>query len=371
MIRRLLLLNGLAVLGVVINHSTGWGFTAMFWWVHRYMPVDPPNFEQMGSLAYYALLLVQQLIMFSVPAFLFVSGYFMAFATKRRASTVSWVIVRSRIWYLFIPYLLWSLLFFVGDLAEGSVYSIPEYLELLITGRTSPAYYFVPLLIQLYLLSPLIVPLAKRWPIVTLLVAAAVQLGVRTFVYMDTLGVSLGAAEGLMGLTQSWFFPSHLLWFTAGVAVGFHLDAFKTVLARFKWGFLAVALILLPLGVVEWQWILQRSSEMWLPIRETLLDSVYAAAFILAFLSFGDLSLPYSGALGDLGSRSYGIYLVHSPVLAYGARAIYGLAPWLLAYQFLFVPLLVVLGLGIPLLFMAAVEWRQSPVRGSYRYIFG
>lgn len=371
MIKRLLLLNGLAVLGVVINHATGWAFTAMFWWPHRYLPVDSPNFEQMGSLAYYALLLAQQLIMFSVPTFLFVSGFFMAFATRRQASTVSLGIVRSRIWLLFIPYLLWSMLFFAGDIAQGTVHTIPGYLELLITGGTSPAYYFVPLLIQLYLLSPLLVPLAKRRPLLILLVAAAVQLGVRTLVYLDTLGVGLGAGDALMGLTQSWLFPSHLLWFTAGVAVGFHLDAFKVVLTRFKWGFLAIALILLPLGVVEWQWLLQRSSEAWMPIRETLLDSFYAAAFILAFLGFGDLSLPFSEALGDLGTKSYGIYLVHSPVLEYGARAIYVLAPWMLAYQFLFVPVLVVLGLGVPLLFMAAVEWRRSPVRGSYRYIFG
>lgn len=371
MIRRLLLLNGLAVLGVVINHATGWGFTAMFWWPHRYLPVDSPNFEQMGSMAYYALLLAQQLIMFSVPTFLFVSGYFMAFATRRKASTVSWEIVRSRIWLLLIPYLLWSLLFFVGDFAQGTVRTIPGYLELLITGGTSPAYYFVPLLIQLYLLSPLLVPLAKRRPILTLLATAAVQLGIRTLVYLGTLGVGMGAAEGVMNLTQSWLFPSHLLWFAAGVVVGFHLDAFKRVLARFKWAFLAAVLLLLPLGVVEWQWVLQRSPEPWLPIRETLLDSVYAAAFILAFLGFGDLSLPFSESLGDLGSKSYGVYLVHSPVLEYGARAVYALVPWLLAYQFLFVPLLIVLGLALPLLFMAAVEWRRSPVRGSYRYIFG
>lgn len=371
MFKRLLLLNGLAALGVVINHATGWGFTAMFWWPHRYLPVDSPNFEQMGSLAYYSLLLVQQLIMFSVPTFLFVSGYFMAFATKRQASTVSWKIVGSRIWLLLIPYVLWSLLFFAGDFAQGAVRSLPGYLELLITGGTSPAYYFVPLLIQLYLLSPLLVPLAKRRPLFMLLVAGAIQLAVRTLVYLDTLGVSLGAAEGLLGLTQSWLFPSHLLWFTAGVVVGFHLDAFKTVLVRFKWGFLIVALIALPLGVVEWQWVLQRSSETWLPIRETLLDSLYAAAFIMAFLGFGDLSLPFPEVLGELGSKSYGVYLVHSPVLEYGARGIYALAPWLLAYQFLFVPVLIILGVGVPLLFMAAVEWRRSPVRGSYRYIFG
>ena len=97
MIRRLLLLNGFAAIGAVLYHATGWGYTAMFWWTDRYLPVDVPDFSQLGSVAYFSLRLVEQLIIFSIPSFLFVSGFFIAFATGKSQQTVSLKIVGTRI----------------------------------------------------------------------------------------------------------------------------------------------------------------------------------------------------------------------------------------------------------------------------------
>lgn len=371
MVRRLLLLNGLAVVAMVLNHATGWGFTAMFWWVHRYLPVESPNFEQMGSAGYYALLLLQQMIMFGVPTFLFVSGFFIAIATGRQNLKGSWRLIRSRILYLLAPYLVWSLLVFVADYAEGERQSLAGYANLLMTGRTTPAYYFIPLLIQLYLLSPLLVRAAKRYPRALLAGTLAVQLGVRVVVYLDTWGVNLGGAEQIMPLTGSWFFPGHLFWFSAGVVVGFNPAVFQQVAVRGRKLFLVGALLLLPLGMLEWQRILASADQPWIPIRETLLDSLYAAFFILAFMGYESARIPFSEPLEKLAGKSFGVYLVHSPALQFGARAIYFVAPWLLGNVILLQLVLSVIGLGIPLLAMAAVDLKWSPVRRSYRYLFG
>jgi hypothetical protein len=69
MIRRLLYLNGLAVLGVILFHASGMGFVAMFAWTHRYLPVTAPNYDQMGSAAYYGLRVIEAIVTFSIPAF--------------------------------------------------------------------------------------------------------------------------------------------------------------------------------------------------------------------------------------------------------------------------------------------------------------
>lgn len=371
MVRRLLLLNGLAVVAMVLNHATGWGFTAMFWWVHRYLPVEPPNFEQMGSAGYYALLLLQQVIMFGVPTFLFVSGFFIAIATGRQNTKGSWRLVRSRIVYLLAPYLVWSLLVFAAEFAEGERRSLARYAEMLMTGRTTPAYYFIPLLIQLYLLSPLIVAVAKRNPRALLLGTLLVQLGVRTLVYLDTWGIDLGPAGTLLPLTGSWFFPGHLFWFSAGAVVALNSARFQQVAVRGRKWFLTAALLLIPLGLIEWDLILSRAEQPWLPIRETLLDSLYAALFILAFLGYESARVPFSEPLERLAGKSFGVYLVHSPALQFGARAIYFVAPWLLGNVILLQLVLSAIGLGIPLLAMAAVDLKWSPVRRSYRYLFG
>jgi len=103
--------------------------------------------------------------------------------------------------------------------------------------------------------------------------------------------------------------------------------------------------------------------------QETIIDNLYAAMFLLSFLAFSEINLPLRNEVALLGSKSYGIYLVHSPVLEYTARIIYHFAPFILSMQILFQAILWIAGLGIPLLLMAFVD--RSPFRRFYSYLFG
>lgn len=371
MIRRFLLLNGLAVLGVVLNHSAAWGFIALFWWTHRYWPVDVPNFDQMGNAVYLGLRGVEQLIMFSIPAFLFVSGFFIAVTVGRQRANVSGQVIWARLVYLIIPYLLWSAIIFLGDFLQGEVHSATGYAWRILTGGATAAYYYVPLLCQLYLLSPLLAPLARSRPLLLLLATGMIQLTAQTVLYLDTLGLETALTESLHFLKPSWFFPGHLFWFTAGIVVGFNLKAFQRFLTRGRWLWLAATLFLFGLGVYEWEAVLRFSGQDWLPPRNTIIDSFYAAAFILTFLAFDKVSLPFPKQVGDLGGKAYGVYLAHMPAIELTARGVYHIFPALLAYQILFVALLAIAGLAVPLLLMAVVSLSWLPTRRYYRYVFG
>jgi fucose 4-O-acetylase-like acetyltransferase len=103
MVRRLLYPNGLAILFVVLFHTTSWGMTAMFAWTPRYLPVSEPVFDQTGSLPYYWVRFVEQVVVVAVPALLFVSGYFVAFTTGQR-DNLAWSQIWGRIKKLLIPY---------------------------------------------------------------------------------------------------------------------------------------------------------------------------------------------------------------------------------------------------------------------------
>ncbi len=369
MIRRLLLLNGLAILGVILFHASGWGFVAMFAWAHRYLPATSPNYDQIGSLAYYIFRVIEQLVVAGIPAFLFVSGYFIAFATGRNQRTVSWNVIGARVKNLLIPYLLWSFLLLALYFAEGKRYSPVEYLRLLLTGETTPAYYYVILLCQLYLISPFLVPLARtRW-LLLLIVTGLIQLTVQLLQYPAFLGLDMGALQPLVDVTPKWFFPARIFWFSFGVVAGFHLPALKNWVSSIKWALLAAVVMTFLAGMLEFELYVRLSGFKVLAHRETLIDSLYALAFLLSFIAFDHVVLPYSKQIGELGVKSFGLYLVHVPVMEYTARAIYHLAPWVLAYQILFQPILIVLGVGVPLLLMAAVK--RSPARGLYQYIFG
>ncbi|MEI2692494.1 MAG: acyltransferase [Anaerolineae bacterium] len=260
MIRRLLQLNGLAILGVILFHAAGWGFVAMFAWQARYAASVTPDFDPTGSAAYFALRLMEQLAVFAIPAFLFVSGYFVAFATRRDQRTVGWNVIGARIKGLAIPYLIWSVALFTLAALQGQVFTPTQYLIGLLTGQANPAYYYVPLLIQFYLLAPLLVPLARRRWRLLLLATALIQLTVQVLYFPTLYNVAAPAAlEPFVDVLPKWLFPVRIFWFTLGMVAGFHLAELKALLARIKWPALIAAILLIPLGVIEWETILRLS----------------------------------------------------------------------------------------------------------------
>lgn len=369
MTRRLLYLIGLAVLCVVLYHASGWGFVAMFWWTDRYQPVSVPNFDQMGSAAYYALRSIEQLIIFAIPSFLFVSGFFLAFATGRNRSKVGWDVIFTRIRNLLIPYLIWSCVLIGLEVLLGRRLSLGELVRILVTGQATDAYYFIPVLIQLYLLAPLLIPLVRaRWKL-ALLFTGLPQVFVLCLRYALILGLDAPALEPFYILTRSWLFPGFIFWFTFGIVIGFHGSQIKAAFARFRWVALAGMLVVFLIGILEWEALLRASGEAWIAPAETLVDQIYAGLFLIAYLGFEQVSLPGMKAISQIGTKSFGVYLVHSLALIYTAKLVYHFVPQILGRQWIFQPVLIAAGLGIPLLLMEIVA--RSPARRFYSLLFG
>jgi peptidoglycan/LPS O-acetylase OafA/YrhL len=368
MVRRLLLLNGLAILGVILFHATGWGFTALFAWHARYAEAGA-DFQPVGSASYYGLRAVEQVVAPSLPAFLFVSGFFIAVAAGRSRTSMGWGIAGHRVKNLMKPYLLWSLGLFGLAFLEGKGGSPAGYLTALLTGGANPAYYYVILLSQLYLLSPVLIgPARKRW-VLLLVISGFVQLLVQVLQYPVLLGLNSPEFQPFVDRVPKWFFPARMFWFCFGIVAGFHLEKIKAFAVRRRRLLLATAIISVMAGVFEWELYVRLSGMSWLNHRETLIDNLYAFSTILCFIGFTDLRFPFPNQLGDLGAKSFGIYLAHSPVMEYTARTVYHLVPALLAYQIVLQPVVIVLGLAIPLIAMALM--RRSPARNLFPYVFG
>jgi peptidoglycan/LPS O-acetylase OafA/YrhL len=368
MTRKFLYLNGLAILCVILFHAAGWGFTAMFSWAHRYLPVSSPDYSQASSPVYYALRLIEQLVVFSIPAFLFVSGYFVAFTTGKKPAP-AWSAILARVKILLIPYLVWSVLILAANALQGRPPSLAGAAQALLIGSTYPSYYFVPLLIQFYLLAPLLVPLVRRYPLAVLLVTGLLQLTIHALIYPTVLGISSPLTDFIAHSFPKWFFPVRLFWFCAGIAAGFYLNHIKAAILRLRPVWVGLTTVLFAAGFIEWELLTGASGQPFLEMRETVVDALYAASFILMILSLPDSSLPLSSRLNDWGAKSFGIYLVHSPVMEYAARAIYHFLPALLGMTALFVLIIAVIGLAVPLALMAVVK--RSPLSRWYVYLFG
>jgi peptidoglycan/LPS O-acetylase OafA/YrhL len=368
--RKLLLLNGLAMLAVVLHHAANRGFTAMFWWADVYRPVSVPNYDEIGSLGYYILLAARQLPRFSVPAFLFVSAVFVAYAARGSQGVLTWKMIRIRIVNLVIPYLIWSLVIFLLEILQGQRQPPLTYLGRLLAGAAVVPFYFVPLLAQLYLLSPFLARWAKKSWASLLAAAAVIEFSLMAVDYIRLFNQEFPVLNALAIATPLWLFTNHILFFILGLVYGLNPEAFKPFLektARFLWpGLIAFAL----LSLVEHQVFTQVIFKEWRGdfVRGFWLE-LYTLCIIFLFLLPSTGQVPLAAFLNKIGKMSYGIYLSHLVFINLAARAIYNLLPALLAYQVIFVIILFAIGVGFPVLMMDTIV--KTPARAAYRYLFG
>lgn len=128
--------KGAAIIAVVLIHASG--STANF-------PV--------GSFNYEFGIILRQMINFPVGLFVFLAAFFATRST--RESDSYWVTVRKRVWRLALPFLLWSLIYFGAKLVRGSLVFEEIPLKLL-NGSSVAVGYFVIVMIQMSLISPLL-----------------------------------------------------------------------------------------------------------------------------------------------------------------------------------------------------------------------
>lgn len=369
MIKRLLILNGLAAVGAVVNHAVVWELTAIFYWADRYLPPGNLTSAQLESWRLLSVSLIDQLVIFAVFAFLFISGYFIAVATGREQRSISWKLVLHRIKFLIVPYLIWSGVILIFNLLQGRTYTLLELIKIILLGGATPPYYYVILLVQLYILSPLLVPLARVHWRMLLAVTGLLQGLTLAAYYAGIFKMDLGSLEPVMVGLRDWHLIGYAFWFVLGMVIGFHLQSFRPILVRWKWYLLSGMVLFFLVGFIEWNLIRQLSGRDWISPQTILFNRVYILFLLLSFVAFENFPIPFSALFSKLGPKSYGIYLVHVIPLELAARSLYHIAPALLAYQFIFIPLLTLAGVTVPVVLMEIMN--RSFIRKYYKYVFG
>jgi surface polysaccharide O-acyltransferase-like enzyme len=371
MTKRLFLLGGLAILAVVLSHAAAYAQTALFLWADKYLPVSVPNWNALDSVSHYGLLVLRSTCAFAVPAFLFVSGFFSAYTVRGNQPTSHrWKAVFRRVLGLVIPYLFWSIVIFVGQAFTGTVYAPLEYVIKLLTGGAFWHLFFVPVLCCCYLLSPWIVVLARSRPRLLISALVLLQVGLLASEYARLFGVG-GTALAWIGRVAP---EGSLLWwiifFALGSVAALNIEKVKEWLTKYRWQIVAVAVFSWLLNIWEGNVLLRTYRTEFAAGIGTVSCNLYAVSVVACFLSFWDAQIPWSKALQELSKRSYGIYLVHFPIIHFVAYFIRTAVPGMLANQALLVLLFFIVGLGGALLIMEAVD-RWPPSRRVYRYLFG
>lgn len=287
--------RGLTILEVVGHHTTGMAL----------------RYAEAGTLTHDTLLVVNRTLHFAVPAFVFLSAVVLTRSLLKRfePGRYLWRRLTRGGW----PYLLWTALYalwyvWTGQRAPETLTDPARWEYWLLYGKGSFHLYFLLVALEVYVVLPLLLPLARRRPPITLMLLAglAVQFGVY-LLNREVLRLPFPAS------TVLWYLLPVLL----GLGVGARLDEFPEWWRRRRWAvvpLLALAYALyLPVALAYLR------GEGVTPVVYSSLSWSFTALTALTLLGLAYRLQrrpgPLTRAISVLGTVSLPIYLIHPAVL--------------------------------------------------------
>ena len=282
------ILRGLAICGVVAIHSSDVGLE---------FPDD--------SLNLHFTILWRQLLNFSIPLFLAISGYFLA--NKKITHYDEYVaFIKKQIPRVYIPCLFWSVAWLILATLAGSK-PILQQLYKLVTFQSSETYYFIALIIQYYILLPILKRLANIKGLVVTLITSLAMTGIIFYIrYFTDMKLPLIVYAGI--------FSTWLVFFVFGL----YLGSSATISLSNK---LLIGLILVfySISCIESYVLYALFNQV-----ENAVTAVKASSFMYSFVLiaylFKNIDFLKSRALKSVGEMSFGIYLIHMFVLMIVSR---------------------------------------------------
>lgn len=162
------------------------------------------------NLAY----LINQAARFSVPGFIVLSGT--ALGMSKAGGSV-WGFYINRLKKTVLPYLIWYTVYFAYN-SRGtavSAWDFAGFFRGILRGSAAPHLYFIVVIVQFYLLYPLLRRLVDRHKCATAVISFAAGLGFQTVSYLACLGVHILPNDNMLYLT----FLTWIHFFVLGMCV--------------------------------------------------------------------------------------------------------------------------------------------------------
>jgi len=334
-LRREMSLRGIATVAVLANHAAGTSLMAMVWWAHRYSSLSSPSYVRVGSPAYWTLTIIESACVFAVPAFLVASGAFCAYSYRSSQQSRSVRLICRSLPAVVLPFLIWSSIALLRDAVLGTPHTFSEGLVRILTGQADPAYFFVPVIIQFYLLGPLISKHVQTIGSRGALIWTFAAMVVCTLVRRGVIGHSSWFAATIPVVLDRLFIR-WIFYYVLGYVLAVNSDAIPS-LVRHRVGILAAMLLLYGLSLAEAASCC-RSPADWAVAHDAskVSSTAYSVVMVLALVAWqpalGRRLRRVAGWLERLGMCSYGIFLVQPLLFALGSSASYRWWPTLLGY---------------------------------------
>lgn len=251
---------------------------------------------------------------FVVPAFLFSGGVKMSLAFGER-----WAVreygryLRSRFLKIYLPYLLWNVIYYLVFLRIGYVGgSVRELLKYIWVGNLSSPFYYVVIVMQFYLLQPLWFWLVKKvpWHMAALCAVVATLLSLQGNSILGLFGLSFGYLDRV--------FPSYLIFWVLGLYAGEYYERVIQSIIKNRAGVLLSAGAVLGISVLAYIQYTRKIYTFDLGPSKIFADCL--SILLLLWVS-GHLARSASrlkGVLEYVHSASFFVYLCHCLFLTLG-----------------------------------------------------
>ena len=284
--------RGIAILAVLFIHVSG-----------HFLPVlHPVKSHAPPTWAWYALAVPNQDLQWAVPCFLMLSAFANALSLSRTPDVSRYA--KRRLQTAVLPYVLWSGVYMAINFALGKLHqlSLGHIAKLLLTGTAEFHLYFFVLVIELYVLLPLLMPVFQRRPPFWTIALGAVAL--QAVVYALNRFVLLHR------------FQTTILWDILPVALGLwlwsQLGRWLEIFRRGLWPVLAVTLAALavytPLGVKT---ILPPAHLNTAVYQFGQWAFTAGMSFLVLALAGALVKSKFAALLSYLGAESLAIYVMH------------------------------------------------------------
>lgn len=255
-----------------------------------------------------------QAMRYAVPLFIVLSGLLLAYSDKHKQKTSYREFIVKRFNRIAIPYLAWSIIYMLFNLRGkyGEVLSdLPQFLKTLgrniIYGTSELHLYFVIIIIQMYLLYPLLSKLLTRWKGTTLAATFCITFYFQSGVYLSCINVARILPE--LAIPHYESFLTWIFYFVFGMYAAGKIEEWKNRLLSAKKipGLVWIA----SFALLYTDSVLTKTNAE--SIKPTVMLYCMASFFFFytAALALKDTKSTWGTALDWLSKQSFMIYLSH------------------------------------------------------------
>lgn len=276
--------KGLAILAVVFIHSSG------------YLSVS-----DQGTLEWYTGVISRQFVNFAVPVFLFISG-FLSFSSDVH-DTVSFL--KKKVLRIITPYLFWSFAYFCILFPTNNYnFDIKNIIAQLVLGTGIGVGYFVIVLMQFVILTPLINKIASIKTHLLVIGGLTVIAGLFNYMTISSQHLSLFSQFPYSAILFIVWYPYYHM--------GFLFKKFDITRPKYCSNYLlffvmSLSLFLAVFEGMHWAY----SGNYTFAVSQLKITSMILSLCVCIFICFNIKSSVDNHFLSRLGTVSYGIYLTH------------------------------------------------------------